>query len=92
MKIISLLKKKRKKIEFELMNYTYFSWKMIVGNCIFNDVPVSNAFMTHSSKKYEFVLSLWSGSTNSTDESDATFKIMKGNRDSTWSSLSEHTP
>ena len=51
------------------MNYTYFSWKMLVGNCIFNDVPVPNAFITHSSKeKYKFVLSLSSGSTNSTDE------------------------
>lgn len=74
------------------MNYTYFSWKMLVGNCIFNHVPVPNAFMTHSSKeKYKFVLSLWSGSTNSTDESDATFKMMKGNRDSTWFSLSLST-
>lgn len=60
------------------MNYTYFSWKMLVGNCIFNHVPVPNAFMTHSSKeKYKFVLSLCSGSTKSTDESDATFKVMK---------------
>ena len=51
------------------MNYTYFSWKMLVGNCIFTDVPVPNAFITHSSKeKYKFVLSLSSGSTNSTDE------------------------
>ena len=42
---------------------------MLVGNCIFNDVPVPNAFITHSSKeKYKFVLSLSSGSTNSTDE------------------------